>query len=168
MILGQAPFSILPRYLPWMNQWWIKVVYSFDRRAILTALTPHPLLRWLPMWHILSLTGMPWQHRPQIDRYQSNGNEFNDQLPFRLACPSHALRIGKGSLHSSTVEWESCFLLGTSEEEVSCLTTGEQVSGGAIHVLVLPRNWNVGNIRWGQPPVTCVVPLDVLGSTKLE
>lgn len=40
----------------------------------------------------------------------------------------------------------------TSEEEVSCLTTGELVSGGAIHVL----------------PVTDVVPLDVLGSTKLE
>ena len=42
--------------------------------------------------------------------------------------------------------------IGTSEEEVSCLTTGELVSGGAIHVI----------------PVTDVVPLDVLGSTKLE
>lgn len=31
-----------------MNKWWIKVVYSLDRMAILTALTLHPLL--LPMW----------------------------------------------------------------------------------------------------------------------
>lgn len=37
--------------------------------------------------------------------------------------------------------------IGTGEEEVSCLTTGELVSGGVIHVL----------------PVTDVVPLDVSG-----
>ena len=37
--------------------------------------------------------------------------------------------------------------IGTREEEVFCLTTGELVSGGVIHVL----------------PVTDVVPLDVSG-----